>query len=758
MTITSPVILLLCLPLIGIVVWRARRITSGAIARWSTWIAAACLLLAAAGIELRCDRDAKIVVMIDVSPSTRTATFRDPNAVEKRLRPILRGRAYETIYFADGIQQSPQESPAARTRMEPPIADAVLLLSDGQFDPPVTMPPTFAVIDPALDAPPDAQVDDIEQRGSGLAVTTTVTGDPRTLRLSNASPNQLDVASGDRVTLVQPREREMVAGFARDERDAWPENDAMRYRLSPPRATESWAVGTPVTGFRAIAPDALPNDPADYLSPSAIVLDTRQSIDAAAADRMAQYVRDLGGMLILAGPASAVSEPLRSLAPLVARPPEPERPWVILVDASGSMDAKTSDGRSRWFSALVATRGALRHLPEEAKVSMALFNRSVQWIGRSESPGTIWSRTENLETFSPSGPTGLSAALDAIATDAAFANARLLVITDGDAAMGSADALAQRLSAARIQLLAILTTDGGNGKAVRDLASTTGGAAISESDAGRWAVAARSLVQQGLGDVPAPGNGTARGTGEISGLSIRHSLRWTAWPRTDAEVIAKTSDQHALVATCQAGAGRVVSVVAEVDPNDLAQIAQRLQQPPADPRFAVKWDERQDRVTLTARDRHGPMNGLQPTLARGGAIAAFDQTAPGEYGATIERRAEPTLATVNVGGQIVGRRAIAGRYAKEFDVTGNDRRALRTLTERTGGRLIQAGDNKAIDFPGATEWRSTRPVFSALSSLALLLAVVFLRAPYLEDRALHVLGLLKTALQKKSTDATPTPR
>jgi hypothetical protein len=44
--------------------------------------------------------------------------------------------------------------------------DAVLLLSDGRFEAPVVAPPTYAVIDPALDETRDARVQRMEVHDS----------------------------------------------------------------------------------------------------------------------------------------------------------------------------------------------------------------------------------------------------------------------------------------------------------------------------------------------------------------------------------------------------------------------------------------------------------------------------------------------------------------------------------------------------------------------------------------------------------------
>ncbi len=50
------------------------------------------------------------------------------------------------------------------------------------------------------------------------------------------------------------------------------------------------------------------------------------------------------------------------------------------------------------------------------------------------------------------------------------------------------------------------------------------------------------------------------------------------------------------------------------------------------------------------------------------------------------------IAIVQASGRIVERFAVAGRYAPEFDGIGNDRAALTSLAQRTGGRVIEPQD------------------------------------------------------------------
>ncbi len=76
----------------------------------------------------------------------------------------------------------------------PPTADAVLLFSDGRFAPPAVAPPTFAVIDPALDDPPDAAVRRL--RWADDRVTATVAAAARGAAVDRGRPAAADATAG----------------------------------------------------------------------------------------------------------------------------------------------------------------------------------------------------------------------------------------------------------------------------------------------------------------------------------------------------------------------------------------------------------------------------------------------------------------------------------------------------------------------------------------------------------------------------------
>jgi hypothetical protein len=112
-------------------------------------------------------------------------------------------------------------------------------------------------------------------------------------------------------------------------------------------------------------------------------------------------------------------------------------------------------------------------------------------------------------------------------------------------------------------------------------------------------------------------------------------------------------------------------------------------------------------VRVDAKDGGKYLNGLVLRLEvadeRDGARAAaaahdVPQVAPGRYEISLRAPRARSFATLRHEGRVIDRAALAGRYAPEFDAVGNDYAALRTLTERTGGRVIDRAWTKAIDF------------------------------------------------------------
>jgi hypothetical protein len=89
------------------------------------------------------------------------------------------------------------------------------------------------------------------------------------------------------------------------------------------------------------------------------------------------------------------------------------------------------------------------------------------------------------------------------------------------------------------------------------------------------------------------------------------------------------------------------------------------------------------------------------------------QTGPGRYELEVPAPRSPGVASVRAEGQVIGRVALAGRYAPEFDAVGNDHAAMQELARRTGGQLIPASRAAPLDI----RWpRQSFPLSSLLAA------------------------------------------
>ena len=183
------------------------------------------------------------------------------------------------------------------------------------------------------------------------------------------------------------------------------------------------------------------------------------------------------------------------------------------------------------------------------------------------------------------------------------------------------------------------------------------------------------------------------------------------WLKKSATELAAAQYEGEGVPLCgqwAVGNGEVIACGFAPTAAEREAMARRIARPPRDPRFAVSWDAGPRLVVrVDAKDGGKYLNGLVLRLEvadeRDGArvaAAAYDvpQVAPGRYERSLPAPRARSFATLRHEGRVIDRAALAGRYAPEFDAVGNDYAALRTLTERTGGRVIDRAWTKAIDF------------------------------------------------------------
>ena len=319
------------------------------------------------------------------------------------------------------------------------------------------------MIDPGLEDPVDAAVTDLEIRGTEVAVSARNSSGPRRLVATGTrqtEPTALPVGS---IVISQPLATSASHVSAEvSPGDDWPENDTLSTIVPPPQIFERWWIGhsNPGAGWRVMHPGDVPTDPAPYLTPAIIVLENVSASDLSELQqqRLSQYVRDLGGGLMILGGDRAFAAGgyegtvLDSLSPLASFPPQPTSHWVLLADSSGSMSTPIA-GATRWKFVTDALVKTLSHLPPQDVVSVGSFAESLQWWVEGKpvhDAATIPLPPANAE---PHGPTNLQPALEAIARSAdGTMPIRLLVLSDFDTEITDPAALAKLLKSKNVHL------------------------------------------------------------------------------------------------------------------------------------------------------------------------------------------------------------------------------------------------------------------------------------------------------------------
>jgi hypothetical protein len=670
-----------------------------------------------------------VAVMVDLSPSTRTADFRTRAQLETRIHSLLGKTPHRIYYFASDVPQGDPggavfpDIAAERTVFQPPAAAAaVVLFSDARFELPQAGPPTYVVIDPLLDAPADAAISSLEVRGGQAVVNVSNSGNPRRLTvagMANTPPATAPSGSYVLTRKLDPRAATVSARLAPG--DAWPENDQLVGRLPPAEHTERWWVGTspPSGGWRVFVPANLPTDPAAYLAASSIVLQNIAATDLTTLQqqRLAQYVRDLGGGLIILGGDHAYAaggypgSSLEMLSPLASTPPRPTTHWILLADSSGSM-AEVQGGFSLWHRAADAIVRLIPRLPQDDLLTVGDFAATLTWW----STGKTVRQTATLKLppadVGPHGPTNLEQTLLDIAAGAeGDLPKHLLLLTDADAEIQSRENLEVALRSKKIHLHLLAIAEGSALPILRNIVHNTNGTLIRELDPQKWAEAIRKLMRESapklLGRTPLP----VRFDGELSALPPREAMPWNrTWVKESATMLASGTDEDKTVAGAarwNVGEGRVLALAFDPGPAAAEALSRAAAGAPRDPRYRVSWETAARlRVTVDAAEGSHYLNEKKVTLelAEEAEVTSaaikheIQQIAPGRYEVDLPAPRFSTFAAVRVDGHLIDRIALAGRYAPEFDTIGNDHDAMEKLARRSGGQVVPPRQTWPIDF------------------------------------------------------------
>ena len=726
----------------AIFLWRRIRLP-----RWSIFMGLAGLVLlclGAGGLAIRWRGRPNIVVMVDLSPSTRTARFRDIQHLRQHVEQLLGGLSYRIVWFSDHnlegsldrLAVEPAEMESDRTIFTPPAdASAVVLFSDGQFELPPLSSPVYAVVDPRLQSPADAAVMGMEQHGQEVWVRTTVQGEKRRLQVNNQT--QTIAPPGQTILTAVSDDAPMSARFEKE--DAWPENDAME--LWPLQETrESWWVGDGSPGgWRQWSAEQLPLDAAVWLRPSIIVLNNipARRLSDAQQGRLEQYVRDLGGGLVIVGGDQSFSvggyigSSLDDLSPLASHAPRATVHWILLADASGSM-AQQADGGTRWDIAREAMHLLVGQLPPEDVLSIGSFSDRIVWWSEGKKAGdTIWAGGN----VRPHGPTNLTGVLDELAKNRADGlPGQLLLMTDGQAPPPDGEKLVELFHKIDLHLHVLAIGQGEAMAVLRDVARRTGGSVVEQLDPQKWVRSAEEMLRGAMGQAVfrEPVKMQWSGPGKWAMESI--ALWNRTWLKTGASLWGMTrhsGEEIPLVAQWQAGLGKVAAISFAADGQDVATLALQAAQRPKDPRWKVQWTLG-PQLGVLVESTGDPILNEAPLVLR---IVSQDgqtvdqhklipQTGPGQYELKMDRPRSAVFAGVQLGEQILDQRALAVTYAPEFAAIGNNHANLNELVNRSGGRLIEPGIHQRLDLNRPSRLIDLRSVTAFIGSMLILGAAI----------------------------------
>ncbi|CAN5673394.1 hypothetical protein BH09PLA1_BH09PLA1_26630 [soil metagenome] len=677
-----------------------------------------------------------VAVLVDVSPSMRGASDRDQRSL--RIRQLLGTLAHQEYQFADrttptGSDAPVDEQPVDQSEFSPPAADAVVLFSDAQFDLPTAAPPTIVVVDPNFEDASDAAVTrlSIDHDDVTIAIRNRqgASRDARRLSVEGVLPGPSlpigeTLGDGDFVYHAKrdPKADVVVARIISDDR--WPENNQMR-SVAPPHATgERWWVSeersAPTNGWRSMRASSLPLDAAAYLATSVILLDniSAEAIPPAAQHRLAQFVRELGGSLLLSGGEHSFgaggyfSTALDDLSPLASAPPAPTRHWILLADSSGSMaSAPPGSSQTRWRHAVEAQLRALPSLPPSDLVTTGSFAREARWWSTLKSVDETRRLSLPPPDVAPNGPTNLQPVLEQITSRAEELPTEVLILSDADAVIDHVDNLAKRLTAAKVRVHLLATgADPAADNSVAGLVRATGGQVLREADPASWASRLTQLMRAAMPELLARGSARVQFIDPM-GLPMRSLDVWNrTWPKSETQPLATilaANEESSAGAEWNVGAGQVAALGFAATNQEILSLADRIARPPRDPRFSVRRDEGADlHITIDASENGKYLNELPLKLSLrdesdpSPVSIAITQTAPGRYEISQPTPRSSKVATIALDSRVIDRFALAGRYAREFDGIGNDRAAMRELARRTSGRVIEPAEARPLDLKG----------------------------------------------------------
>ena len=532
--------------------------------------------------------------------------------------------------------------------------------------------------------------------------------------------------------------------------DAFPENDSAETAVLPTRQRVAMvAVDGDASPLRAMGELSVTTIPlsrapatvADWLDFSAVVVvdSGGRMLDAARRAALAEYVRGGGGILwIGAGPhrePADRTDPVNRIAALVANPYR-RRPMdvTVVLDASGSMarvadDIDASKRRIKFDAAIEAVLSLKRHVTADDTLTVITFSdtpRRVYDSGTDEIDFAALS--DALADVHPTGATDVMKAIQLAAEPARKPSdkrtALVILVSDLLPTRPMDPSAAAKMLRDRGMNLAVVGTLPPGAAApetapLEQLVKQMNAPLVRRDRLTGLAGVFAGFLREHRGEAIRTGRFTVDAGGSAFGVRVATAPPLDAYlpagAQKDAEVLLRLAEDP-LLARRAVGLGRSVTLAVPIEPPHNAALrrspwltrlcsaavrwAIRSQ---GDPRFHVAVDRapRGLRIVATVADENGPVNGLSLTsrLTRPADASAaarsvpIRQTAPGRYEAVAP--AEPGamgLVIETRAGRAVWREALAAATPREFAAIGENADNLRTLADRTGGRIVRPAD------------------------------------------------------------------
>jgi hypothetical protein len=596
-----------------------------------------------------------IAIVLDFSPSARTAPWHDPDWVRTLAQKHLRPGQPLTLLADDGIQRRTlleQTTPAATW---PALFDwnhavpathtdaAEWLITDALFPAPQNPPAAATIIPPAQ---LDVGIADLLARSAGtpqsieilvklravaapqrgpIKATATLTLQRDGKAIATAQPefsaDQPPLDASRWITFretLSPDDAKLPHHYTarvslQPSPDPWPENDSAETIW--PGISDQPKILT-LSNHLSQSPAIL--RPAEFFKTAseltaegwqAVILDDipavgEGALSSAAAQALDHFVRDTGGGLLITARTSAFGpghygegegapDILEALSPVASRPEHSGTSTIFLLDASASMNEPS--GGTRKFTLLArAVEDTNMYISPNDNVAIILFNSQASLLAR----GTRSAQTDldkKLQAVSPSGATAPDTALPLLRqTLADFPNPRVIFLTDGEIPSINISQWKSALAQTPFTIIAPRDTHGGP---LMQLASSGINAQWRQAnDPAAWKTLLPEIILE-----------TERGR------LREETLHWHAealtgaarswiqtWTRRESQVIAQGDHNEPAAALVQRGLGTVGALMIDVRSNDEASVKlrsallERVLAPPGDRRFHAQTQREGD--------------------------------------------------------------------------------------------------------------------------------------------------------------------